>query len=94
MLLSLGYLCLLMFVFSAAEAFVKTYQNRNINTHSYLKVIPTGYAQTAMWAIGLYVVTDTEFNPFVIFSMATGGIIGCMLAMRLHTGQHKGANNG
>lgn len=85
--LSLAYLCAMMFVFSAAEAFVKTYQNRNINTGAYLRVIPTGYAQTAMWAIGLYVVTDTGFNLFVIFSMATGGIIGCMLAMRLHAGK-------
>lgn len=76
--------CGAMFVFSGIDAGVKTYQNRNINTHRYLAVIPTGFLQTTTWAIGIYALTYNDFNVFVLFSMAVGGIIGCQLSMLLH----------
>lgn len=73
-----------MFVFSGIDAAVKTYQNRNINTHNYSAVWPTGYLQTATWAIGIYAVTYNDFNLIVLFCMATGGVLGCQGAMYLH----------
>lgn len=79
--------CIGMFVFEFVNVAVKTYQNRNINTKSLKAMWPTGYAQTYIWAIGIYAITYNDFNFWILFFMATGGILGCQWATIFHDKQ-------